>query len=350
MTLTQARDWVSRGTALDSTFIVPYYHLFDLALRTGNTTETAQATRRLAALSTGDVAVYYRLIASVLETQPISTSARALLDSVPVRFAASLLQALASMPDSGDVALTLAQSVAARPLPRLATDPDTAGVRDAMALPFALRGRGRDALTWSKAPGLQLQLSRIGIVSPDSALTRMRQLLAQDPRQAVGASRLFAEVHDTASLRRLTVYADSVDKATTSPTGKTAPSALMALPAFRLLAASDTNGAVKSFLAIPMSACGGLPCAASTVAALLVKRARPAEAARVLDRWLPSQSRRIDVPLDWLARARIAEQMGDTEKAALFYRRVVAVWRGGDAELQERVNEAKAGVGRMSRK
>ena len=350
VTLTQARDWFSRGTALDSTFIVPYYHLFDLALRTGNTTETAQSSRRLAALSTGDAAVYYKVLASVLETQPISASTRALLDSVPVPFVGSLLQTLASMPDSGDVALTLAQEIATRPLPRLATDPDTAGFRDAMSLPFALRGRGRDALTWSKAPGLQLQLSRIGIVSPDSALTRMRQLLSQDPRQAVGASRLFADMHDTASMRRLTVYADSVDKATTSQTGKPVPSALVAVPAFRLLASGDTNAALKAFLALPMSACGGLPCAASTVAALLVKRGRSAEAARILDRWLPSQSRRIDVPLDWLTRARIAEQVGDTEKAALFYRRVVTVWRGGDAELRERVNEAKAGVGRMSRK
>ena len=56
------------------------------------------------------------------------------------------------------------------------------------------------------------------------------------------------------------------------------------------------------------------------------------------------------MPLDWLVRARIAEQLGDVEKAAMYYRRVATVWRGGDAELQSSVNEATAGIGRVSRK
>jgi len=350
VSLTQSASWFGRGAALDSSFVVPYYHLVDLALRMGNTAEAAQSARRVAALSSGDAALYYRLVAGVLVTQPISTTTRALLDSVPLGYVGSLLQMLGSMPDSGAVALKLAQSLAARPLPKLATDPDSLGFRDAMALPFALRGRGRDALTWSKSLGLQLQLSRIGIVSPDSVLTRMRLLLTQDPRQAVGASRAFADARDTASIRRLMFWSDSVDAAAVRLNGKVTLSATAALPAFRMLAAGDTSGALRAFLAIPMSACGGLPCAANMVAALLVKRGRPADAARVLDRWLPSQSRRTDVPLDWLARARIAEQMGDAEKAAQFYRRVVTVWSGGDAELQASVTEAKAGVGRTSRK
>lgn len=348
VTLREAREWFSRGTVLDSTFTVPYYHLFELARRSGNRKEAAQVARRLSAFTTGDQLVYYRLLAGVLETQPINTSSRALLDSVPLTFAGALLQTLASMPDTGDLALKLAQTLAARPLTKLADGPDSVGFRDVMALPFALRGHGRDALLWSKAPGLQLQLARIGLVPRDSALARMRQVLARDPRQAVGASRLFADAKDTASLRLLTLYADSVAKATPGPTGAPAPSPLMALSAFRILALGDTTAALNAFLAIPMSACGGTPCAASTVAAVLVTRRRLAEAARVLDRWLPSQMGRVDVPMDWLTRARIAEQLGDNATAASFYSLVVTVGRTGDPELQRHVAEATAGVRRMS--
>ncbi len=344
---TDAASWFSRGTALDSTFLVPYYHQYELAIRDGNTSLAAQHSRHLAATRTGDAAVFYGVLARVLETQPISASARKTLDSLPVKWSGAILSALASMPDSGGVALQLAQSLSQRPLPLLATDADSAGFRSAMALAFASRGRVREALTWSKAPGLLLQLWRTKIVSPDSAIVRARQLLNFDPRQVVGASRLFAELRDTASLRRLTVWGDSVDKASAVATGKVTPSSLAALHAFRALGAGDTTTALRTFLSIPMTACDGTPCAAATLATLLVKRGRNAEAARVLDRWLPTATSRVDVPLEWLLRARIAEQMGDAEKAAKFYRRVAMVWRGGDAELKASVVEATAGVGRV---
>jgi eukaryotic-like serine/threonine-protein kinase len=345
-----AATWFSRGVALDSTFVVPQYHLFDLAIRAGNTTEAARSARRMADLSTGDAATYYALLAKVLETQPVSASARKQLDSLPLQYAGALLRSLASMPDTGGVALQLAQNFVTRPLPQLAAAPDSAGFRDAMALVFASRGRGHEAMKWSTNPGLLLQLARNGIGSLDSALIRTRQLLAQDPRQAVGASRLFAEQRDTASLRRLSVWADSVDKASMQANGKATPGAAVTLPGFRLLAAGDTAAAINAFLAIPMTACSNAPCAASTVAALLVKRGRLADAARVLDRWLPSATLRTDVPLDWLTRARIAEQTGDVTRAAVFYRRVATVWSGADAELRASVSEATAGMGRVSRK
>ena len=350
VSLTDAANWFSRGTALDSTFLVPHFHLYDVAIRAGNTTEAARSLRRMAVMSTGDAAMYYGLLANVLETQPISASARKLLDSLPVGYAGAVLRTLSSMPDTGGVALQLAQSFAARPLALLATGPDSSGFRDAMSLAFASRGRGREALKWSKAPGLQLQLSRTGIVSTDSALNRARQSLQLDPRQAVGASRLFAEQRDTTSLRRLTSWADSSNRAAMLANGKVALSATAAIPAYLALASGDTTAALRTFLSIPMPACNNVPCAASTVAALLMQRGRSADAARVLDRWLPSATTRTDVPLDWLVRARIAEQLGDGEKAAMYYRRVATVWRGGDAELQSSVNEATAGIGRVSRK
>jgi eukaryotic-like serine/threonine-protein kinase len=345
-----AGSWFSRGTALDSTFLVPHFHLFDLALRAGNVTEAAGHVRRMASLSSGAAASYYQLLAGVLTTQPISTADRKTLDTLPIGYAAALLRTLASVPDSAGVALQLAQSLAARPLPLLAGSADSSSFRDVMALVFASRGRAREARTWSGAPALQLQLWRAGMVPTDSMLAQARQWLTQNPRQAISALRFFAQQRDTVSIDRLIAWADSVDAAARRLNTVAAPLATPMMPAFRALAAGDSTGALRAFLSIPMSACDGVPCAASTVAALLERQKRPADAARVLDRWLPTASGRSDVPLDWLLRARLAEQLGDAATAAQFYTRVVTAWRGGDAPVQAVVAEATAGVGRVTRR
>ncbi len=348
--LAAATTWFDRGVALDSTFLVTQFHLLELATNDGNTDIAARSARRIAAMSTGERATFYRALAGVLEAQPLSKSTRALLDSIPVPFVGAILQTLATMPDSGGVALKLAGELAARPLPLLAANPDSVGFRDVMALVFASRGRGREALIWSRSPGLPLQLWRTGIVSRDSAVLVAQQLLARDPRQAVGASRLFAELRDTVSMRRLLVWSDSADAAAARASGPATPSTTAALSAFARLAVGDSSAALSALLAIPMSACSGAPCAGSSVAALLAAQGRPADAARVFDRWLPSATARLDVPVDWMARARIAEQLGDSETAARLYRRVAIVWRGGDAEVRSFVNEAKEGVVRTSRR
>ena len=49
-----------------------------------------------------------------------------------------------------------------------------------------------------------------------------------------------------------------------------------------------------------------------------------------------------------LDRARIAESLGEREKAIDSYRFVVDVWRHADPELEPYVREARAGLGRLA--
>jgi eukaryotic-like serine/threonine-protein kinase len=352
VTTGESAEWFKRGTALDSTFLVPYYHLYDLAIREGDAKQAAQAARRMAALQPGRNATAYGLLASVLETQPVNAATRKVLDSLPLAYVAGTLQSIAAMPDSSGAALQLAQTLSERPLPLLATDSDSSGYRDVVAMVFAGRGRAREARAMSRSPAVQFQLAQMGIASRDSAVARARQLLTADPRQALSATRLFADMRDTVSLSRIVSWADSTEKA-----GGTGPGAMpqgyaMLMRAYRALGAGDSTTALRSFLEIPMSVCNGAPCAASTLATLLIRRGRTADAATVLDRWLPSASlaSRIDLPFDWMQRARIAEQLGDAEKAAGLYRRVAMVWRGSDPELQATVKEATAGLQRLSKR
>jgi hypothetical protein len=49
-----------------------------------------------------------------------------------------------------------------------------------------------------------------------------------------------------------------------------------------------------------------------------------------------------------LERGRIAEQLGETEKARESYRFVMAIWRRADVELEPFVSEAREALARLS--
>jgi eukaryotic-like serine/threonine-protein kinase len=348
----ESADAFTRGMTLDSTFLVPYFHSFELAIREGNAVQAARYARRIAVMRPGQFASFYGTLANLLETQPVSAATRQVLDTMPLGLVAAMLRALSSMPDSAGVALQFAQSLSQKPLPKLSTDSDSSAFRDIGAVVYASRGRGREALTWSKSPAVLLQLTQTGAVSRDSALIRARQLLAFDPRQALVATRLFADQRDTTSLNRIVAWADSAEKASTPGNGGIPKGYTGLMRAYRALGGGDTTTALRMFLAVPMSVCSGAPCAASTVATLLARGGRAAEAARILDRWLPSASlaSRVDLPSDWMLRARLAEQLGDVEKATSLYRRVATVWRGSDPALQVTAKEATAAWQRLSKR
>jgi len=49
-----------------------------------------------------------------------------------------------------------------------------------------------------------------------------------------------------------------------------------------------------------------------------------------------------------LERARVNERLGNTEKAVESYAFVAAIWRHADPELQPYVEEARAGIARLT--
>ena len=84
-----------------------------------------------------------------------------------------------------------------------------------------------------------------------------------------------------------------------------------------------------------------------TLGHLRAARKEDEKAAKLLDRWLVD----IDLPstvLWTLDRARVAERLGDRDKAIRSYQYVADVWRRSDPELQPYVAEAKEGLSRMT--
>ena len=109
----------------------------------------------------------------------------------------------------------------------------------------------------------------------------------------------------------------------------------------------DTADAMRRLEALPDSLCPLCYFQRLTLAHLLSARQEDRKAAQLLDRSLTE----LVVPSDvlWtLERARVAERMGEREKAVHGYQYVADVWRHADPELQPYVTEAREGLSRMT--
>ena len=81
-------------------------------------------------------------------------------------------------------------------------------------------------------------------------------------------------------------------------------------------------------------------------AQLLAVRDTQADASGLLERawplfWDPAEG------LWWLERGRVAERLGQNDKAIQDYRYVADLWRNADPELQPSVAEARAALNRL---
>jgi hypothetical protein len=123
-----------------------------------------------------------------------------------------------------------------------------------------------------------------------------------------------------------------------------------AATAYLALARADSVRALRLFQAIPDTLCLENNCYFEklTEAQLLNARGRAREAGAVLDHWVWTGWGSLFV-LGILERARIAEGLGERQKAMDSYQFVVDVWRHADAQLQPFVIEARNALTRLRR-
>jgi hypothetical protein len=107
--------------------------------------------------------------------------------------------------------------------------------------------------------------------------------------------------------------------------------------------------ALRLFQAIPDTLCMGNVCyyGKVTEARLLIALGQARQAGAVLDHWVWSGGGPLLV-LGVLERARIAEGLGERQKAMDSYQFVVDAWRHADPELEPYVREARAGLERLA--
>ena len=339
------RDF-ARAIELDSMLLVPYVHAYGLALRTGRFREAATYARGLARLSAAGAVPYYELQISLLDSAPsLSAIARDKLDSLPLAYVARSLQDLGTSPEASTLSLAIAAQQAAR-LAANPTLPDSAAF--AQRLLFAQAQRGKSIATPQLLTfGERGLLAQMGQLSTVDVLREARALLTREPATLSSAFSLFAGARDTASMQLLVRAFDSVDVAARARGQDRVAHYGDVARSYLALARGDSAAALRGFLALPMAMCSSAPCAATTTSRLLVQAKRDADAARLLDRAIPTAMSAINAAPMMLLRAEIAERVGDRPTARKWYARVVAQWGSGDAAVQSTVSAARAGLARM---
>jgi hypothetical protein len=153
---------------------------------------------------------------------------------------------------------------------------------------------------------------------------------------------------DTASLARFALRAEQEARRQTRARGKLQGRYLHAASiAYLALAQADSVRALGLFQAIPDTLCIVNDCFYEKLieARLLSSQGQARQAGAVLDRWVWSGEGPLFV-LGVLERGRIAEDLGERQKARDSYQFVVDVWRHPDPELEPYVREARAGLER----
>jgi hypothetical protein len=155
---------------------------------------------------------------------------------------------------------------------------------------------------------------------------------------------------DTASLARFALRAEQEARSQRSARGKLRSRYLhAAATAYLALARADSVRALRLFQSMPDTLCMVNACFYEKLieARLLTSQGQARQAGVVLDRWVWTGLGPFFV-LGVLERGRIAEGLGERQKARDSYQFVIDVWRHADPELEPYVREARLGLERLA--
>jgi eukaryotic-like serine/threonine-protein kinase len=374
----------SRSIALDSGFAPAYEHMADLAIRLGR----PEVARRFAAAylslyPDAGSASTTRLVLLLL-AQPGAVDTAPLVDSASVSdLWHAAMGILAFTTDSAETRVRLLRRLG-DPHRRAGTDAgwlvDSLMWPQYLAKALAYRGHLREAYQtnrrllldpaaseWSQSYDSFLDLALLGVI-PDSVVAPIfaRALeptapwgLGFTPRHLQGFPWWLAH-RDTASLTRFAARAAEEDTRRPNPPFTVLRARLLGATAtaYAALARGDSAGALRYLEAIPDTLClvGYLHCfhLNLTLARLLAARGDDRRAGALLERWRWSAGAVGFGPgpsfvLATLELGRVAERLGQPEKAIESYRFVTEVWRRSDPELQPYVTESREALARLAR-
>jgi serine/threonine-protein kinase len=155
---------------------------------------------------------------------------------------------------------------------------------------------------------------------------------------------------DTAALRRAVALSESRARSDPDSNVRTMARYVAAsAAAYGTLARRDTSGALEQLANLPRDNCPTCYLDRLTLAQLLTERKRDREAWQILQGDEPSGAV-VPFPSEvlWvLLRGRVAERLGERDRAIQAYEWVAGMWRNADPELRPYVREAQNGVARL---
>ena len=351
----EALEAFDRAIGSDSSFAPAYIHPFELALGLdGPQAAHRYATGYLALQPTDASAAGIRLADQLLQaaTSPSQDTRRLLREAAPTALHDAWL-ALSRGADSMESVVAVSRALVAAP------EGDAPWISPAkrqsyLGVSLLRRGHLREAvkIIYQNPETLPVQLVEAALLSrdlPDTTERMFRDWLAGGRRVVVPATLTWwAARGDSVMVRAIGHRSDSIARSAPSQVDRgIGRYTSLAAQAHLALMRHDTADAVRRLEAMPDSLCPLCYFQRLTLAHLLSARQEDQKAAKLLDRWLIELVAPSDV-LWTLERARVAERMGNREKAVHSYQYVADVWRHADPELQPYVAEARDGLSRMT--
>jgi eukaryotic-like serine/threonine-protein kinase len=340
-----------RAIALDSAFSPAYIHPIEISSMSG-----ADAMRRylrpyLSQTEGEASAEGARLVARLLGSADVSATG---LGDASEQALLVATFALGRLPDSAERMVDVARLVAARPrMPGMMMHDSSAAKRQ-LARALMSRGHlqaGLELLRGQEQTVTFTEAALLGAV-PVERVEAVFRASHPDPTSLTFVARLpwWASRSDTASLRGAGKWSDSVARSDPDPNVRVMASYVAAsAAAYGALARRDTAAALERLAALPDSGCPTCYLDRLSLAQLLVERGRDREAWRILQGDEPSGA---VVPLPsevlWvLLRGRVAERLGERDRAIQSYGWVAGMWRNPDPELRGYLREAQNGRARL---
>jgi tetratricopeptide (TPR) repeat protein len=371
----------SRTIALDSGFAPAYEHMADLAIQLGRPELARQYADAYLTLSPAAGSTsHIRLALLALDpTESRGADTARLVDSASVSAIwRAAIDILGFFTDSAETQVRLLRKLGD---PHRSADTDAGWVLDSLMWPqylaagLAYRGHLRDAYQtnrrllvdpaaskWSLTYDPFLDLALLGALPDSVAGPLFARALeptapwgsASTPRHLRGLPWWLAR-GDTASLARFAARAAEETRRPNPPLVVLRARLLGATStAYAALARGDSAGALSYLEAIPDTLClvGNCFHLKLTLARLLAARGDDRRASVLLERWRWSggPSPGPSFVLATLERGRVAERLGEREKAIESYRFVTEAWRRADPELQPYVSEARQALARFARR
>jgi hypothetical protein len=274
--------------------------------------------------------------------------------------------------DSGEAAVRLARALTLRSGTGADAQSDTLMYDQYLAILLAYRGHLHQAYAADRHLLLDpnaspfsafldpfLSLSLLGVIPESLAASTFGRALEPGkawPMPPFNTSRYLRGLPwwlargDTASLARFALRAEQEARRQTSAGGKLRGRYLhLAATAYLALARPDSAQALALFQAIPDTLCVATDCFYEklTESRLLNAFGQKRQAGAVLDRWVWS-GEGVFFVLGVLEQGRIAESLGERQKAIDSYQFVVDVWRHADPELEPYIRDARAGLERLA--
>jgi hypothetical protein len=264
------------------------------------------------------------------------------LDTITPRIGQKAFTAVQRTPDSAEVASRILRA-AVRRLPA----EQARSFTGALATQMAMHGHVDSA--WKLAIASKSlvagEIAGLGLVPADSAAKMLKPWLDEHNDASLAPYAALALVHDTATLLSEAAALEKYIATAKSTANRPAQLyVLAALRAYAALAKPDTAAATKLFDAIPDSIIA-LPID-QFIRARLVARTDPKRALDILERHMAVTG--LVFAARELERGRLAEKIGDRDRAVEAYAYVAAIWVNAEPQqLKDAVRESNDALKRL---